>query len=146
MRVALIAALSLASSSAVASNRGTLICSPRSLSQGQTLSVVVGNSAGRELRELGVRTPQGKFLYIAFAPESGEHTSHPPIPTATFLAKPTATLDVSSAVAVDLSADTSEKIFTAPGRYTFVASENLETEDETGANLSCDVQFSKRSK
>ena len=144
MRVVLIAALSLASTSAFASHWGTLVCTPRSLSPGQTLSVVVKNSAGRELRELGVRTPHGKFLFIAFAPESGEHTSHPPISTAAFLAKPTATLNVSSATGVDLSGDTSEKIFTASGRYTFVASENLETEDETGANLSCDVQFSKR--
>jgi hypothetical protein len=32
-----------------------------------------------------------------------------------------------------------EKVFAAPGRYRFVVSYNLETEDDGGANGTCDV-------
>jgi len=137
----IVVALVLASAPLSAKQRLALQCTPRVLSSGANLLVEVLGPRDRALRELGVRTPQGKFLFIAFTPENGVNTSHPTISSDDFLAKRSVDLKVSSLIGVDLSSDTAERVFAAPGRYTFVASENLETEDETGANISCTVQY-----
>jgi hypothetical protein len=36
-----------------------------------------------------------------------------------------------------------EQIFKTAGKYTFIVSNNLETEDDRGVNLGCEVQFTK---
>ena len=118
-----------------------LRCEPHVLAEGSALHVEIEGPRGRSLRELGVLTPRDKFLFIAFAPENGANTSHPPIPSEEFLAKRLAVLKVSSLTGVDLGEDTTERVFVAPGQYKFVASENLETEDDAGENISCVVRY-----
>jgi hypothetical protein len=91
-------------------------------------------------RELGVRTPDGRFLFIAFEQENPKVI--PPVPSARFTAMQSLKLDVPKAVGVD-SIDTgkAERIFTVPGSYRFVVADNLETEDDAGVNGVCQVQF-----
>jgi hypothetical protein len=116
-----------------------LRCEPSTLRVGETLTLRIRTPHGREF---GVRTPTGRFLFIAFHPESGRHVNHPPIPSSAFLGMKTVRLPISSAMAVDLPADSApEHVFTSAGIYRFVVSDNLETEDEGHANLWCTVHF-----
>jgi TonB family protein len=47
--------------------------------------------------------------------------------------------------AVSMDRGPSQLVFRVPGAYHFVVSDNLETEDETGANGTCDVTFRPQS-
>ena len=116
-----------------------LRCEPSRLRVGETLTLRIRTPHGREL---GVRTPTGRFLFIAFHPEPGRHINQPPISSSAFLGMKTVQLLSPSAIGLDLPADSApEHVFTSPGTYRFVVSDNLETEDEGHANLWCTVHF-----
>jgi hypothetical protein len=91
--------------------------------------------------ELGVWTPNKKFLFIAFEPEENVV---PPIPSSSFKKMSSLTLG-KDAVGLEVISPKSQRlpVLTLPGRYRFIVSENLETEDELGLNLLCDVKLSK---
>jgi hypothetical protein len=114
-------------------------CEPKTIHMGESLTLVMPLP---HEGELGVLAPHNRFLFIAFAPES---SVTPPLASSTF--KPMGRLRLDSAVAVglpEISPDaSSERIFTAPGTYRFVVSQNLETEDDLGLNLVCDVRLVK---
>jgi hypothetical protein len=90
--------------------------------------------------QLGVWAPGNRFFFIAFTPE---RDVRPPIPASTF--KRLRRLELDTALAVGLRSISRdavpERIFTVPGQYRLIVSENLETEDEAGVNLVCDVRF-----
>ena len=51
-------------------------------------------------------------------------------------------LDVRTATGLEsVTRGNPQALFGQGGRYQFVVSENLETEDETGANQACTVEF-----
>ncbi len=115
-----------------------LRCEPRTLRPGQTLTLHLPMPHGREL---GVAAP-GRFLFIAFRPEQGTYRKKPPIPSTRFLEMYSVRLPVSSAVGINLPADTApEPIFTSPGTYQFIVSDNLETEDDAWTFLRCSIRF-----
>jgi len=114
-------------------------CEPQTIKARQTLTVHMPMPHGGEL---GVWTPENKFFFIAFEPEQD---IKPPIPMAKF--KNLRMLKINTASAVGLESISRnavpEHIFTVSGKYRFIVSNNLETEDEEGHNLICDVDFKR---
>ena len=94
-------------------------------------------------RELGVRTPDNDFLFIAFDPQKGNPT--PPIDSRTFEKMRSLKLPVADVKGMELTSSGLRPIFTTPGPYRFIISHNLETEDDLGLNRSCTVGFAKSS-
>ena len=118
-----------------------LRCTPATVHAGQVLTLHLAASHGKEL---GVRTPAGRFLFLAYQPE-GTGSVSPPIASSRFVRLTTVKLPTSSAVGVSLSSGSQpELLFTSSGTYRFVVSENLETEDEAAANHWCAVHFTSR--
>jgi len=110
-------------------------CTPRSVTSGQSVTLHLPATHGGEL---GVQTPDKRILFIAL-------DSEPQAPVATAAFKSLRTLELPTATAQGLApADAwkPDRIFTVAGTYRFVVSDNLETEDEGGANLWCIVRFS----
>jgi len=115
--------------------RLTLRCSPKVVSSRDTVQLRFGATPGREL---GVRTPDGRFLFLAFAQETAQVA--PPIAPSRLRADATVSVKVSDAIgAGSIDHGPIERIFMASGRYRFVMSDNLETEDDRGLNGTCDV-------
>ena len=122
------------SSPAVKENAtGSLSCTPSALHSGQTLTLSMPRNHGREL---GVATPDG-FLFIAFRPEG---TTGAPIPSSVFLELSEVTLGTSAVGMASIGGEP-QQIFSRPGRYEFVVSQNLETEDDAGVNLHCAIEY-----
>jgi len=140
MRLAgfILACLALASSGrAQTPGRIGLRCTPSTVTKAGALSLHFEAARGREL---GVRTPDGRFLFIAFAQEVPALAS--PVPPSALLLSTPLQLHVGQLVgAQSMGRGQLERVFTVPGRYRFVVSENLETEDDRGVNGSCVVRL-----
>lgn len=119
-----------------------LNCTPSVMTSGRTLTLRMPVPHGGEL---GVRTPQGRLLFIAYQFDAQANPIRPPVPSADFIKMNSIELASSMAMGVDLSnRSPAEPIFTTPGRYRFIVSHNLETEDDAHANLICDVRYRAR--
>jgi hypothetical protein len=119
-----------------------LNCTPSVMTPGKTLTLRMPVPHGGEL---GVRTPQGRFLFIAYQFDEQANPIRPPVPSADFIRMNSIELSSSMARGVDLSQRSpAEPVFTTPGRYRFILSDNLETEDDAHANLICDVRYRAR--
>ena len=113
--------------------RIALRCSPNVVSSRDTIELHAGGG-----RELGVRTPDGRFLFLAFVQETSQVV--PTIAPSRLRSGAAVLFRVSDAVgAVSIDHGPVERVFTVPGRYRFVVSDNLETEDDLGVNGTCDV-------
>lgn len=112
-------------------------CEPQTARVGQTIVLHMPLPHGGQL---GVWAPSKTFFFIAFTPEEGVR---PPIPTSRFKRLRTLQLDTASARGLEaISRDAvPERIFRVPGQYRFIVSQNLETDDEAGVNLVCDVRL-----
>lgn len=115
-------------------SRQQMHCAP-SYTKPETITLIMPMPHGREL---GVSTPDGRFLYIAYRPETGR--AQPLITSSDFLGKDRLRLTISSALGTQAN-KTPELIFTAAGTYEFIVSDNLETEDDAGTFLRCKVNF-----
>jgi hypothetical protein len=116
-----------------------LNCTPSVMTPDKTLTLRMPVPHGREL---GVRTPQGRFLFIAYQFDEQANPIPPPVPSADFLRMNSIELSPALARGVAVSQRSpAEPVFTTPGRYQFVLSDNLETEDDAHANLTCDVRY-----
>lgn len=115
----------------------SLRCTPAVVAHGDTLELRFTDSHGGEL---GVWTPEGRFLFIAFEQEDPDTV--PPIPSVRFKSTRSVRLEVKTVKGVESpTRGHSQTVFKEVGRYWFIASENLETEDDTGANRVCTVTF-----
>lgn len=119
-------------------------CSPSHLRQGQTLRVRLPNAHGGEF---GVWTPDNRFLFIAYQFDHESNPIEPPIPMAEFVKMRSLELATETTNGIELSEHSgAERVFTRSGKYRFIVSENLETEDDAHVNLICDVQYESTSK
>jgi hypothetical protein len=113
--------------------RIALRCSPNVVSSRDTIELHAGGG-----RELGVRTPDGRFLFLAFVQETSQ--IEPTITPSRLRSGAALSFKVSDALgAVSTDRGPVERVFKVPGRYRFVVSDNLETEDDLGVNGTCDV-------
>jgi hypothetical protein len=114
-----------------------LHCAPAVMTEEQTLKLRMPLPHGGEL---GVRTPEGRFLFIAYRFDEQTNSIRPPVPSTDFMKMAALELSPRMTTGVDLARRSSaEPVFTKTGRYRFIVSYNLETEDD--ANLACDVQY-----
>jgi hypothetical protein len=121
MLLSAIAASSVALANAAAPGRGELTC-PASAVIGQPLTLTKSRTAGSEL---AVIRPDGKFLFLVVgSPDAGMHSLMTPEVLA---ASTQVTMDTRTLEGYDW--ESNRKVFTKPGVYTFLISDNLESDD-----------------
>ena len=112
-------------------------CSPHTVGPDSTVTLTATVPHGPEL---GVRTPDNRFLFIAFVQETKD--SVPPVAGETFRKMASLPLKVADAKGLaSIGSSDYLTIFTTPGTYQFVLADNLETEAEFGGHKTCEVQF-----
>src|SRR5438132_13530613 len=102
--------------------RHTLRCTPAVVRSSGTVELQFEGAHGREL---GVRTPDGRFLFIAFEQETPD--SVPPVPIARFQTLKYLRLQVATARGLEsIGSKEPQLIFKEFGTYRFIESNNLE--------------------
>jgi hypothetical protein len=112
-------------------------CGPNVVSSADTLTLTFSSPHGPEL---GVRTPDQQFLFIAFVQETPQ--SVPPVRGEVFAKMRSLKLSVKGATGLDhIGSSEPRAIFSVPGTYRFILADNLETEADFGGHQACDVRF-----
>jgi hypothetical protein len=137
-KIALTLLLAMGAEGALATNLG---CAPKVLRPGDTLTIRLPLPHGGEL---GVWNPKGEFQFIAYRKDT-DNAPLPPIDFDNFRKQTEVQLVIATAKGVPVrdGFEQPELLFSAPGRYHFLVSDNLETENPPGL-LKCSVRYQRR--